>query len=399
MDAALDRETIDGALLCDVVSQALDRARVELGEWDCRPLAYDVKNVGALGVYRLSGVARSDGASHPWSVMLKIVRNPAGLEVAPGYVLPPDDFPPTHFAYWKREVLAYQSGVLADMPGGVAAPRCFAVVEVTPQVFWLWLEDLAAVPAPWTLARYRETAQHLGHWNGAYLAGHPLPAQPWLHYDWLASWVDQVARRRGTLPATAILPAVAWEHPLLRGAFTRPLLDRLDRLWDDAPVFLAARARLPHTLCHRDAFPANLFTRTTPDGQHQTVAIDWAFVGIGPVGEELAPLIGMRADPDPGLARGHVEEAVFDGYVTGLRAAGWHDDPRLIRLGYAATAPLRYSIATAATLALTILQDGGSGALEERRHQPIAQIVAQDAAFVMHLLDLADEARILLADR
>lgn len=149
-------------------------------------LAYDVKNVGALGVYRLSGVARSDGASHPWSVVLKIVRNPAGLEVAPGYVLPPDDFPPTHFSYWKREALAYQSGVLDDLPRGIAAPRCFAVVEATPQVFWLWLEDLATAAAPWTLARYRETAHQLGHWNGAYLAGRPLPAQPWLHYDWLA---------------------------------------------------------------------------------------------------------------------------------------------------------------------------------------------------------------------
>lgn len=44
MDTALNRETIDGALLCDVVGQVLDRVRVELGEWDYWPLAYDVKN-------------------------------------------------------------------------------------------------------------------------------------------------------------------------------------------------------------------------------------------------------------------------------------------------------------------------------------------------------------------
>ncbi len=104
----------------------------------------------------------------------------------------------------------------------------------------------------------------------------------------------------------------------------------------------------------------------------------------------------MRADPDPGLARGHVEETVVDGYVIGLQEAGWQGDPRLVRLGYAATAPLRYSLLTAGILALTLLQEDGIAALEQRRGQPIERIVAQDAAFVTYLLDLADEARRLL---
>ena len=96
------------------------------------------------------------------------------------------------------------------------------------------------------------------------------------------------------------------------------------------------------------------------------------------------------------LAIRQVEETVFDGYVTGLREANWRDDPRLVRLGYAATAPLRYSLSTAATMALTILQGDGVEALEQRCQQSIERIVEQDAAFVTSLLDLVDEARRLL---
>ena len=108
--------------------------------------------------------------------------------------------------------------------------------------------------------------------------------------------------------------------------------------------------------------------------------------------------IPLRTDPDPGLAFRHEEEAVVKGYVAGLREAGWRGHARLVRLGYAATAPLRYGLATAGLLALTLRHQDGVGALERRRLQFIEQIVAQDAALVAYLLDLADEARMVIAD-
>jgi len=386
----LEREAIDRSSLGDVVGRALGQDGLELGAWECRPLVYDVRNVGALGVYRLDGTAHGDGTSYPWSVVLKIVRNPAGVEIGPGITVPSEELPPEHASYWMREVLAYRSGILADLPEGVSAPRCFAVSDAAPQVVWLWLEDLTAYGGPWTLARYEATARDLGRWNGAYLADRPLPAHPWLRYDWLASWVAQVNPRR------PMMLAAVTAHPLLRVAFTPALLDRFNRLWDAASIFVGARARLPLTLCHRDAFPANLFSRTGSAGKRETLAIDWAFAGIGPVGEELGPLVTMRADPDPGLAPHALREAAFGGYLLGLREAGWDGDPRLVWLGYATTAPLRYSFATLGALARTLLADDGVGVLEQQRAQPIGQIIAHDAAFVADLLDLADEAEALL---
>ena len=79
------------------------------------------------------------------------------------------------------------------------------------------------------------------------------------------------------------------------------------------------------------------------DGDDQTVVIDWAFVGRGPVGADLNPLVWM------GIALGGVEldkaqaleEIVLEGYLEGLREAGWQGDPRQVRLGYTA-ASVRY---------------------------------------------------------
>ncbi|HZG67862.1 MAG TPA: hypothetical protein VEZ12_14040, partial [Herpetosiphonaceae bacterium] len=82
---------------------------------------------------------------------------------------------------WKREVLAYQSGILEDLGGGLVVPRVYAVMERPGGMVWLWLEDIVeAYATPWPLERYGLAARHLGAWQGTYLAGRPLPDAPWL---------------------------------------------------------------------------------------------------------------------------------------------------------------------------------------------------------------------------
>src|SRR5262249_60251637 len=72
------------------------------------------RGVGAAtgGIYRLSGSAEQGGQSLPWSCILKVI-TPVGAA--------PVD--PTHPLYWKRELLAYQSGWLDRPPGVVRGPR------------------------------------------------------------------------------------------------------------------------------------------------------------------------------------------------------------------------------------------------------------------------------------
>jgi hypothetical protein len=107
------------------------------------------------------------------------------------------------------------------------------------------------------------------------------------------------------------------------------------RLWEEREVFLDALDRLPQTLCHFDAFRGNLFTRYAADEAEQTVAIDWAFVGRGAVGEEIRPLLshGLRSG-EVGKSRGQeLLGIVLEGYLGGLREEGWRADAQQVRLG------------------------------------------------------------------
>jgi hypothetical protein len=134
--------TIDQAALTPVLRRALDSETVQVVDWDCQPLQAGVGL--ASSVFRVSGQARDQGDTIPWSLILKVVR-----------LLPHADDPGNVIYYWKREVLAYQTGLLDDLPGGLAAPACYGVVEQPGQGAWLWLEDVADACGPrWPLEQY-----------------------------------------------------------------------------------------------------------------------------------------------------------------------------------------------------------------------------------------------------
>ncbi len=53
----------------------------------------------------------------------------------------------THWNYWKRETLVYQSDLLETLPEGMVAPRCFGWVELPGNIAGLWLEDVVTPTA------------------------------------------------------------------------------------------------------------------------------------------------------------------------------------------------------------------------------------------------------------
>jgi hypothetical protein len=378
-----------------MVRRLLDRPDARVLDFDHGPLEYPLINPIAGGIHRFRGRAAVGEDSVPFSLILKISRPPAG-GVTPRGVAPPgwaED--PDHWNYWRREARLYESGILAQLPGPMVAPRCCGVEERAGPSCWLWLEEIHDdLGVGWPIERFGPVAEHVGHMAGCYLGLANLPRTPWLTPGWLRSWIDDVwASLR-----PPIRDPQAWSRPLVRDAFPNPPVDRLERLWNERERFLAALDALPQSFTHRDVYPANLFGRRAPDFSLQTVAIDWTQAGPGPIGEDVGQilfpsLLFMYVDAAELPA---FERTVFAGYLAGLRATGWSGDERQVRLGYCASAALHWAFAGAYALRWAENEQLGQ-TMAARFNRPLDAIVRQRAAITYYLLDLADEARSLLS--
>jgi hypothetical protein len=313
-------QAIDGTTLTPLVKRALDREDVRVADWRSQPIYGGVEMGSSL--YRFSGGAQAAGAVIPWTLILKIVQAPPG-----------ENGDPQGVKYWKREALAYRSGLLSSLPGDLAAPRCYEAIEHPGGAYWVWMQDIQDdVGDTWPLEHYRTVARCLGQFNGAYLMGQPLPTHPWLTRKWLRQYVEQAA------PAVALL-LDSMDHPLIRRALPGLDVEFIQRTWNERYAIFEAIERLPQTFCHLDAFRRNLFSRRTVEGSNQVVAVDWSYMGIASVGEELAPLVGASIGfyavmPADAL---RLEQIVLEGYLAGLSDAGWQGNPDLVRFSYAAT--------------------------------------------------------------
>jgi len=104
-----------------------------------------------LGVWRVS--------SDDDTAILKLVRHDAaGNERWPSSELEVDPY------YWRREPLAYSSGLLETLDG-LRAPRCRLCRERADGTIALWLDDAGAHP-DWTVERFRLVARDLGRMQG-----------------------------------------------------------------------------------------------------------------------------------------------------------------------------------------------------------------------------------------
>ena len=366
--------TLERSTITPLVRHAMHSPTVEVSDWSIHPI-HSGDGEG-LGLYRFVGSGKDRGQPVGWSVILKAFGAPAeGGEEG-------------DWNYWKREAMAYRSGLLDDFPGGLAAPRCLGVEELAEGIVRLWLEDVApAEEAPWSLDRYALAARHLGQFNGAYLAEYSLPDAPWLSTNWLRGWV--AANEAAMEHLKRVL-----QHPLVRQVYPDGVATSLLRLWTERELFLGQLDRLPRTLCLLDAFRRNLLDRRLSDSSEQTLALDWAFVGKGAVGEELGPLISASIESfeAEGIPVQELEEAAFQGYLGGLTDAGWRGDPQVVRFGYAASTALRYGVGTVRLVLPILLDERLHARVEELLGRPIEEVFEKWAEGTKHMVPLTDEA-------
>jgi hypothetical protein len=408
MRAAL--EGLDAATVADLARRATGRAGLRTRRWTVTPVAG-----GASGapIYRVGGVGRAGRGRVPWSVVVKRRR--------PGPDADPADLG------WKRAALAYGAGLLprAADGGGLVAAELYAAADRPDGSVWLWMEDLAPCVAwdAWPPERYGLAARHLAAFSARSLSGGPLSGHAWLsRAGFLPFWLEQVLGRwtLATIPeagwdhplgwftltadlVTGLLQTAAvWDQPLVRAVYPAPVAARLLRLWTDRARLLEGLARVPRALAHGDAHPWNLFGRVAADGREQTVAIDWDAVGLSALGEDAGHLFAAALLLSSGapevVARLH--DAIWGGYLAGLRAAGWRGPERAVRYAFAAHAALFTCLPTAgmvpAALSPELRGTRYRQGAESFFRAPLEALAAPCAAAGYRLLELADEAGELL---
>lgn len=338
------------------------------------PLLHNKGNPVTAGILRYAGEG--------WSVIRKqITRSGTGI----GYWAASDD--PEHWNYWAREPNAYQSGLTSTAyeGTGIAGPQLLAAFD-QPDGVDLWLEDVTGTEGEhWDIDTVAEFARRLGQGQGSYLAGRPLPDVDWLSRKWLRQYGESKP-----VDGSELHDDKAWQLPEIAAAYDG-LRPGLTRLWDERELLLQAVEGLPQTLCHLDVWPKNLVESA---GRH--VLLDWAFVGVGAVGEDAANLVPdcvwdgfLPVDALPTLA-----ERVWTGYLGGLREAGWTGDERLARLGFTAGGAAKY--AWLAEFSIRRLQRGELESYGGYSRLTLDNLFHTYAGVFQMLLAWAEEARTLI---
>ena len=386
-EAKLSMQILSRAELTPVVAQVIANPNIEALDWQAQPVSGVAGSAlsGGLGVFRLSGSAQAAGQILAWSVVVKVMSG-ANTSVTSGAIEAITN--PSAWNYWKREILAYRSGILNELSGNLVAPPCYGVAERPNDEWHIWLEDIKEMPEVWTLERHSVAARQLGQFNGSYLAGLALPAdQPWMYHGRARDWIKLC-------------------EPMLEGFqhyarsdsgrrwLTERCVERIENLLANHESLLMGLERLPVCLCHHDAFRRNLIARDGPSTNAQTVATDWSMIGYGGIGEEIGITIstGLSFLSIAGDQASDMDKITFASYVAGLRDAGWQGDVHLARFGYTTTAALVTGVTWAMFMSGVLSSEEGIQAMESNLGHKLDDVLEQWATIQPFLLDLGDEA-------
>jgi hypothetical protein len=341
--------------------------------------AYDVEPIDPhLRIHSVTGgVYRVRVGSE--SLVVKIVRH--GVDATPDQLWQsgPDA---SHRNYWKREWLAFDSGLLDALPGQLRAPQTLLTTQHDDGDCWIWMQDVRGrTGSALRLDDYAAIARALGSTQGAYASDAvPLPDEPWLSWGWLRGWVDLCAQFVATARDDA-----RWTGRRLEPL--RPLRWRMLALWDRRDELLAIASEPPMTISHWDFWPTNLFVSEAG----AVTAIDWSQVGRGGVTHDLDQItldpVWMHVRPDVSLDV--LEALVLTAYTDGLRDSGFDISLTTARRWYSAAAALRYAFL--AGTQVDLVEDPECVQFSETRFgRDMATINATKARVVAHALDLGE---------
>lgn len=331
MNPSYTVQSIDLSTLIPIVRKSAKNDKLNIKEWSVDQLGGGAGNPVSFGLYRFQGLGYDqENVNIHWSVILKIIQSPANL----GWENFGEGNDQTHWNYWKREPLIYQSRFLETLPQGLSAPHFFGIVEHPGNIIWLWLEDITdSENEIWTLDRYAQIARLLGRFNGKCALQSSTPPFAWLGKQRIRAWIAMIPWH--TIP---------WEHPQTLTRYPKPESNSFARMLIDHERFLTKMEGLPQTICHGDTYPTNFMSRRLPDSQQEIVALDWALASIAPVGADLGQLVFGAQTNLKEINSVNIDQVLFENYFEGLKDSNCHLEYQLVRFGYTAYAAMQVGL-------------------------------------------------------
>ncbi|MCR8657363.1 phosphotransferase [Paenibacillus endoradicis] len=349
------------------LQQIFNSERIAIKAATCDDIGYTTLNFTTAGIYHLHGVVIVEGEQMPWSIILKIIKADS-LEKEES----------THHNYWQREALVYESKLLDDLPNSIRAPKCYLIEEQQDNTIWMWMERV--------IGRYAEKSEHfdyiarqLGRFNGDYLTTKEIPNQEWICRNWLRSWIT----------------ASRMYAPSLEDYSNSLLNDEERNIWDWYQTFsneiernLFYLEKLPRVLAHQDMSQMNMFIVENRQLEDELVLIDWQFMSISGVGEDLAKMFGVNMSQGiiPTEKYNIFQENLYEAYINGLHDMGWQGNEQQARYGYCIGTALRsvWEVPKYFTLAAQLQSD--------KLNQQLQDSVAQLREIIIIQMAMAYEA-------
>lgn len=319
------QKALNVSILNECVTKIINKRIINVKEWSLEVISDVSLNFTTDGIFQIYGTVVVSEKEIPWSLVLKIIK-PEQVEKNN----------PQHHNYWKREALVNQSGVLTDLPDVIYAPQCYMVEEKENGSVWIWMEEIKENNKQlWSEKEFAFIARQLGIFNGAYITEKTIPDYTWICRKWLKSWVNGC--KNHSVDPTIYLSKVRNLSNLnsIYNSYVN-LNKNLDKHYN-------ALDNLPRVLAHQDLSKQNMYINLHNCTKKQLTLIDWQFLSISGLGEDLGKLYGVAlSQQDIPIEKGeYYKELLFTNYIDGLREVGWNGDTTLPKYGFYVSFALR----------------------------------------------------------
>ena len=212
-----------------------------------------------------------------------------------------------------RELLAFKTGLLDEMPATFHHPYLDVIYDEEHEQYWAFLEDVSAdmqrvgIVDALPDEMLRAVLSHLAAYHAHFWERQDVLSRPWLMsletpvdywYKLIVEVIDGVAEP--SEPTRYIIEQWPWLPDGIRrllGALSPETRAIVERLFRDPERLLREVDGMPVTLCHYDFDNRNLGYRDGPEGP-QTVVIDWEIVGVGLSSADVGRFLQYQQPPN-----------------------------------------------------------------------------------------------------